>query len=461
MKYSRIFCVLIVTVGVLLRLYNINVEFHQDEVFSVQAASPALAHVLRNALQDSTHPPLHLVLLHIWMRLWGHSEVSVRALSILASALFLLLLYRVALRWMRAPSALCILCLCAVSPYFVYYGQLARPYSLATLLITLSLYLFYKSQDASAHSRYKILYGVSCAVVMYTQYMGALILVPQCAALAFPPSRTKRTILLYGLGGMVSILPWLLLSMRENFHMQGLEERIGWLQRPTLSELPGFFANILGPLPFPGRTSVFVLLSALVLLPISVKGKPNVRQPCLLIAVLAFFGPIMAFVISRSTPISIWFARQMIGPAIFFIILLGFGLDLHSRWLRGLLAALLVGWCMVALPAELAQSRQPPWRAIVALLQQKCPNCHVLMQEGWNFVDPLRYYSHRDVHTVEDYTSSLDKTKPVVFLCRPVNCDRLQDLERQVTLVESQSVHWKAQATQYTTFQIYFFTPRL
>src|SRR5262249_29094687 len=170
-----------------------------------------------------------------------------------------------------------------------------------------------KRQDASANSRYSLLYGVSCAAVMYTQYMGAFSLVPQCAALAFPPSRRKRPALLAGLGGLVSILPWLLLSMRENFHRQGLEDRIGWLQRPTFSDLPGFFVDILGPLPLPRRTSVYVLLSALVLLPICVKGKPNVRPPYLLITVLAFFGPLVAFVISRAAPISIWFARQMVG----------------------------------------------------------------------------------------------------------------------------------------------------
>jgi len=462
-KYNRIFFVLIATIGILLRLYNINVEFHQDELFSVQAASPALAHVLCNALQDSTHPPLHLVLLHIWMRIWGNSEVSARALSILASALFLLLLYRLALRWMRAPSALFVLLLCAVSPYFVYYGQLARPYSLAMLLSTLSIYLLYKSQDESANSRYKILYGVSCAAVMYTQYIGVFILVPQFAALALPPSRTKRPLLLYGLGGMLSILPWLLLSVRENFHMQGLEDRIGWLQQSTLFNLADFFVHIPGPLPgsIPRSTSVFVLLSALVILPISWKCKPDVRKQYLLIAILAFFGPIVAFVISRYASISIWSPRQLVGPAIFFIVLLGFGIDLHQRWLRGLLASLLVGWCIIALPAELSLSRQPPWRAIVNLLQQKCPNCDVFMQEGWIMVDPLRHYLQREVHTVEDYTSRVDKTKPIVFLCRPAYCDHMPALERYMKLEESQSVHWKDQATQYTTLQIYFFAPRL
>jgi uncharacterized membrane protein len=100
MKHNP-FYILIVSLGILLRLYDINNEFAQDELFSVQIASASFGHLLTAALADSTHTPLHLILLHLWLRLWGISEVSARALSVVASGLFLLLLYRVALRWMR------------------------------------------------------------------------------------------------------------------------------------------------------------------------------------------------------------------------------------------------------------------------------------------------------------------------------------------------------------------------
>ena len=456
---SQTCAMLIVLFGVLLRVWNIGTEFYQDELFSVQAASASLAHVLQVAQEDSPHPPFHLVLLHLWMRLWGSSEVSARALSVLASALFLPLLYRLALRWMCASAALIVLFLCAVSPFFVYYGQQARPYALATLLSTCSVYLWEKSQDEPAQRLYPILYGGSCAAVVYTQYMGVFILVPPLVAVAFAPSRAPRTLLLYGLGGMLAIIPWLLV-VGGHLHPHALDEKFGWIPRPTLFHLARFFVDILGPLPIRGSTSVFVLLSALVISPISVKPGPSVRPPFVLLASLAFCGPIVAFLLSRSSPLSLWAARQLIGPALFFVVLLGFGLSRHRRWLGGLLASLLVLWAAAALAAELPHQRHIPWRAIVHFVQQHCPDCDVVMEEAsWNFTDALRYYSHKDVHDAEAYTRRGDTTKPVAFLCRPVHCDRLHDIASHRQLIASQRMHWKTQATPYTTMQIYLFAP--
>ena len=456
MKHSP-FYILIVGLGILLRLYQIDNEFAQDELFSVQIASASFGHLLTAALADSTHTPLHLILLHLWLRLWGISEVSARALSVVASGLFLLLLYRVALRWMREESALVVLILCAASPFFVYYGQFARPYALVPLWLTLSIYFLYKSQDDPSNQLYKIVYGVSCAAVVYTQYIGVFVLIPQFVALALSRERVQRTLLLYGLGGMLSILPWLLLSIGENFQPQGLEERIGWLPRPTLFALPAFFVDVLWPLRIRGIPRVFVLLSTSILLPIIVKSGERVWQQFMLLASIAFLGPIIILILSRSSPLSIWAPRQMIGSACFFVVLLGFGLNLHRRWLGYLLASVLVGGCIATLPTELSYDRNPPWREIVSVVQQKCPDCDVVVEGGgWTFLDPLRYYSHREVHAVEDYKNRLDKTKPIAFLCRPVQCESLQDIAYHAKIRESRSMAWYT-GGPYHTFQIYFF----
>lgn len=94
----KLVSLLIIFLGVFLRLYQISYSLDGDEIFSVQTATGSFSHVIEASIQDRPHPPLHNILLYLWINAFGNSEISVRLLSVLASAVFLVVLYRLSLR---------------------------------------------------------------------------------------------------------------------------------------------------------------------------------------------------------------------------------------------------------------------------------------------------------------------------------------------------------------------------
>jgi 4-amino-4-deoxy-L-arabinose transferase-like glycosyltransferase len=446
----------ILALGVVLRVYQINYEFHYDEVFSVEAASGNFSHIIETTFLDRTHPPLYPVLLHGWIKLWGHSEVSVRLLSILASVGFLIIVYRLASRWMPEGSALFVVLVCAISPFFVYYGRWARPYSLAAFLSVLSVYLLLKSQE-DPKPLWPILYGLSCALLVYTQYLAAFVLLPQFAFLGFSALRDKRsrTLLFAGLIGASSIVFWLAF-LGENLRPEALNAKIDWLPVPSLYGLLRVYTVLFGDFKLSLIITFYLLLMAAVAAPIFLRYKTLDRKTLFLVASIALLGPILAFVVSRYGPVSIWLARQLIGPAVFFICLLGIALSLHRRAVAMILGGIIVAWCGLGLPFSFPD--HPAWRTIVNLVDQRCPGCDVMV-EGELTLRPIRFYAGRNVLDADQYANGFNSHNRVAFLCRPVRCETLKSLATGYNVKHIERIQWKGTESVYDTIDVYSLSP--
>jgi uncharacterized membrane protein len=357
----------IVIGGILLRLYQINYNLDGDEIFSVKATSNSFSHMMEVSIQDRPHPPLHNILLFFWIKVFGSSEVSVRMLSVLASFFFLLILYRLALLLMPKWSALFVLSICSFSSFFVYYGQQARPYSLACLFTILSVYLLFKNQIKSSTVNV-VLYFFSCAALVYTQYIGVLILLPQLVAVVFLKTPEQRRLLFYGLAGTLSIVFWILFCSINAPITKGIIERVAWIEKPTVFNFVGLY--IVAPFSLSGFSSIkstikvlvplIALIIALIMSFMIIKHQDVNRRNIILLSALALFGPVVALTVSHYGPVSIWAPRQMIGSIIFFVYLIGLALALFRGWLRILLGLTLVVWCILNVPNAFPENSKPP-----------------------------------------------------------------------------------------------------
>jgi 4-amino-4-deoxy-L-arabinose transferase-like glycosyltransferase len=448
---------LIILVGILLRLYQIDHEFNYDEVFSVQAVSGSFAEMLETTLSDRTHPPLYHVTLYFWIRAFGQSEAAVRMLGVLASSLVLLILYKIVLRTAFWPAVL-VLSVCSVSPFFVYYGQWARPYCLVQLFAVLSLYLLLKCQDEPENKICKLFYGLACSALIHTQYMGVFVLLPQYVALFFSSSRADKKTLLYGALGMISIVPWILLE-GQNLQPSALEEQIGWLKPPELFDLLNFYVQLFGAYPSV-RYSTRVFLCIIILIFSAAVFRPQLvnRRTLLLAASLAFLGPLIAFVLSKVGPISVWAERQLIAPAIFFVYLIGLGLaQLRPRLAIGL-AGVLTAWFLFSLPGHIPFITTEPWRIVSSYLERRCPDCDVIA--GYEpYIKPLAYYSRRVVSAWDSYKKDAHQNGRIAFICRPINCKRIDRLGFSFRIGESETVEWERARTDNKTIRIFLLTP--
>lgn len=431
----------IIVLGVLLRVYQIESELEVDELFSVKTVSSSWSHLIDASIKDRNHPPLHHVLLFFWIKAFGNSEISVRVVSVLASAVFLFVLHRVASRITTHSAALFVLLIGAISPFFVYYGQQARVYSLVTCFATLSFYFLMKSQEKPDSPRWKVLYGISCAALIYSQYMSVLIIGPQLFAIAAFKLHDKGKLIVYGLTGTLSILIWLYIV---GVGVNPADVAITfWLSKPDWADLPSFYLQIFGLLPIAGTARILMIILALLLASILISWK-NIRWAWILSMVFLIVFPVTTiWLISRYGPISVWAPRQLIGSAVAFICLVGVAIGLHRRWAGIALGSALVIWCVLALPDAFPEHTKTPWKMIVGLLDENADNYEIVAVDNW-VADPLRFYSKRNnIFGWREWESRLGKTERVLFVCRPIRCDELKKFDGDYKATNVTQIKWK------------------
>ncbi|MFN8439781.1 MAG: glycosyltransferase family 39 protein [Caldilineaceae bacterium] len=120
--------------GLFLRFYTLGSKsIWLDEAFTLWVAKHPLSEVWSWIARIDQHPPLYYLLLSLWVKLWGDSEVAIRSLPALLSTATLPLFYLTARKVANANGALLALFLLAVSPFHLHYAQENRMYSLLAL----------------------------------------------------------------------------------------------------------------------------------------------------------------------------------------------------------------------------------------------------------------------------------------------------------------------------------------
>jgi 4-amino-4-deoxy-L-arabinose transferase-like glycosyltransferase len=146
-----------------------------DEVVTMQIArQPSLAGLVRLLGQiDATRAPLHPILLHAWLALFGPSDFAGRSLSALCGVLTV-----AAIAWLGRlafdrPTGLIGAALGAFSPALVQYSREVRMYAWLVLLTCLAWGLLLGFRSASSRGR-RALYALTLAAMAYSHPLGLL-----------------------------------------------------------------------------------------------------------------------------------------------------------------------------------------------------------------------------------------------------------------------------------------------
>ena len=118
-----------------------------DEGFSAAISGAPLrdhAHIARTIEPNMS---AYHALLHLWREVFGSSETGLRGMSAVSIALAVPVLVALARRLHGAGTALVAGLILAVSPFVIRYGQEARAYALAVLVVTAMTYCFVRFVD--------------------------------------------------------------------------------------------------------------------------------------------------------------------------------------------------------------------------------------------------------------------------------------------------------------------------
>lgn len=200
---------LILLLGSVIRLVNLNQSFWLDEASQAQMSSESLSWIWSARINDF-HPPLYYIFSHYWLLL-GNSEIWLRLPSVIFGVLNVYLIFLFANHLYPAKKinfgnwgmslGLCTALLLAVNPFHVYYSQEFRSYALLCLLGTWSMYLL--------SSRSFFWLAVANALLIYTHYSSVFLIITQLVFVIIYTRQDLKRFLLSGLFSLIAYLPWI------------------------------------------------------------------------------------------------------------------------------------------------------------------------------------------------------------------------------------------------------------
>lgn len=175
-KYTlHIFLVMVIFV------YGINLyqsqkfDLWRDEAFSVNVARSSIDEIIFVSASD-TAPPLHLLILHFWLKIFSNTELVARFLSTLFSLLAIVVFYKLlAVVFDSRLQRSIAFCLFAFHPLMLYYAIEVRNYSLL-ILMTTAVLLYAIKQVKEPNLKNSILFVVTSVVGLYTNVIFGLLL---------------------------------------------------------------------------------------------------------------------------------------------------------------------------------------------------------------------------------------------------------------------------------------------
>ena len=227
-----------------------------DEALSVNIAKLPLGQ-LHGALKEDGAPPLYYVLLHVWIGLFGSSDVAVRTLSGIVSCLTVVLVFFLVRRVWGREVAFFATALLLGSSFATYYATETRMYALVMLECALGGWALVWLFERPGWRRMVPL-ALVCTALVYTHYwslylfitVGLWLVVKSFWAAKDETARAAR----FGLGALViaglCFLPWY-----PTFSYQQAHTGTPWGGRPN------FLTAIVAVLHFNANQAVQVARS--------------------------------------------------------------------------------------------------------------------------------------------------------------------------------------------------------
>ena len=171
----------------------------------------SLSGVLAQTREQDVHPPLYYLLLDGWSLLLGESVFIVRLLSALLALPGLAAVYASGRLLFDRRVGLMALLVTGTASFFIYYTREARMYTLLLALAALSMWAFLRWLRRPTWTR-SLVYTVLLAALIYTHYVGALVILTQAVylvGLRFAGDETPERPFLPYMGALVLFAPWL------------------------------------------------------------------------------------------------------------------------------------------------------------------------------------------------------------------------------------------------------------
>jgi 4-amino-4-deoxy-L-arabinose transferase-like glycosyltransferase len=338
-------------------------SFWLDESFTVDLVNRSFGDMLSGVASTESTPPLYYALAWLWAKLFGDGEAGLRSLSALFGTLAVPVAWRAAREWFASPRAgLIAAALVAFNPFFVWYSQEARSYSLLVLAAALTL-LFLGRALRERTARAFALWALAAALALLTHYFAAFLLVPEAVLLVWATRERAAWAAAGAVAALGAALAPLAIHQRDLGHTEfiadlGLGGRIADLPKKLVTGELGTPTPLIGPL------AGLIAAAAIVW---AVRSGGDRRRALTLLAITAAAGAVPLVLALAGTDYLL--PRNVIALYIPVILVVAAGLAAAGR--AGVVGAAAI--CAVALTVDVEVTRdtklqRDDWRGAASAL---------------------------------------------------------------------------------------------
>ncbi len=218
---------LLTIVGAAIRFATLTSQsYWVDESTTVHDISFGLGGLLHQIHVNETTPPLYFIVAWLWSKVFGSGEAGLRSLSALCGVATIPVAYLCARELVSRAAGLVAALLVAVSPFMVWYSQEARAYALFILLSGVSL-LFWARAYRRRQPRDLALWAVFSGLAVVTHFFAGFLIAPEAILLLYR-LRNRATVVACAAVAVVqaAVLP---MAISDTNHP------LGWIQTFPLS----------------------------------------------------------------------------------------------------------------------------------------------------------------------------------------------------------------------------------
>lgn len=382
----------------------LNQSIWRDEAFTLLLSEKSPLEIIKITIQD-TSPPLHYLILHYWMIIFGNSEVSSRGLSFLFHFLTTLTVFFIARKLVKNTAIQILISLTVLfNPFLLQYAFEARSYSLLAFLTTLAVYF--------ALSKRSLLAGLVITLAIFTHNFAIFSFIAFLVWFIYAHEHTIRTEI--GKFLKFAILPSIaILSWGSIIYTQWTKVATDfWIKQTTSSTFIHSFEQFTrGDIYYPTQPMLYTITLILCLFAFSYwvwKHKEEEGEALSLIFFVAVIPLLVTYIISALFA-PIYHERYLIGTTPMLAIFVGWSLYklyINNKKVRNLLIGF-VGIYLVLLIQSSEQivstTTKPAINYSVNQVLSKAIDGDIIIPEDQlNFLE-VKYYVKRSGSTIPVY----------------------------------------------------------
>ncbi len=368
-------------------------SYWADESLTAYEAGLPFGSMVNTIVHLETTPPLYFLLVWVWAKVWGTSELALRSISALAGLALVPIAYLTARELISRWAGVIAAAFVAFNPFMIWYSQEARAYMLLAALCGASLLWFARAlKDPS--SRSLKWWAIVSSLAVMTHFFAGFVIAPEALWLLWVHrSRAVAVAAAFVAAAQLAMLPFALIDAGHGVYWIALTPKYFRIGQVPLE----FGVNTLYRQYTPTEGLVVGgLVLALAVALLAIGGDRSFRRGAALCGAIAAFGVLVPLALSYVGQ-DYFLARNMIAAWLPLSIVIAAGCAVpRTRVVGGLLAvALLALFVFAQVRTQSDQYLQrPAWRQLAHVIGA-APVPRAVLVAGGTTADPLRLYLPR------------------------------------------------------------------